>query len=137
VRDGGKQPAPSKLTLLDIFPSSPSYVSHAAWLEEVAIDASRALVGVRQFRSFPELLAKDSSERLHYVWQADETNFPAVDGVIFVRCILGGRLGPRSSALVAVLLQIKDRQRIAINQDILMSAEKAMQALCSTSDGQA
>jgi len=71
------------------------------------------------------------------VWQADESNFPAADGVIFLRCILGGRLGPRSSALVAVLLQIKDRQRIAIKQDILMSAEKAMQALCSTSDDQA
>jgi len=133
VRDGQRQPAPCNSTLLDLFPASPPYLSCDAWLEETTVDVSSAMVGIRLFKTFEELFAKDETALLSYVWQPDSPNFPAVDGVIFVRCVLGGHRGPRPGELVAVMLQLKDRQQINMKLDIITSAKDSMQALRSAS----
>ncbi|OSX71051.1 hypothetical protein BU14_0609s0001 [Porphyra umbilicalis] len=136
VRDGQPQPPLCGSTLLDLFPASPPYVGGAAWLEVAGVYASRAFVDVRLFNDFTELLFKDDEELLHSVWQANKPKFPAVDGVVFFRCTrcdIGP--GPRRGELVAVMLQLKHRERITLDRDVIQSAMSAAEAFTSSSDG--
>jgi len=136
VRDGQPQPPLCGSTLLDLFPASPPYVGGAAWLEAAEVDASRAFVDVRLFNDFTELLFKNDEELLHSVWQANKPNFPAVDGVVFFRCTRCDiRPGPRRGELVAVMLQLKHREQISLDRDVIQSAVSAAEAFASSSDG--
>lgn len=129
VRDGQEQPPLHKTTLLDLFPASSPYVGDAPWLEAAEVDASRAFFGVRLFRNYTELLAMDDEELLKYVWQAEQSNFPAVDGVIFFKCTgCTVAAGPRRGELVAVMLQLKHKEKINLAKDVIKSAVSAAAA---------
>jgi len=126
VRDGLPQPLLHKMTLLDLFPASPPFMSAEEWLHEARVDASHAFVGVKLFRGFGELLLKSDEELLRYVWQPDIPNFPAVDGVMFFRCAKSkSAQGPQDSEVMAVLLQFKHKVRINIERDVVQSAASA------------
>lgn len=129
VRDGQEQPPLHKTTLLDLFPASSPYVGDAPWLETAEVDASRALAGVRLFRNYTELLAMDDEELLTYVWQAEQSNFPAVDGVVFFKCTgCAAAAGPRRGELVAVMLQLKHKEKINLAKGVINSAVSAAAA---------
>ncbi|KAK1865516.1 hypothetical protein I4F81_008047 [Pyropia yezoensis] len=125
-RDGREQRPLDRLTLLDLFPASPPYVSSVAWLEDATVDASRALAGVRLFSSFSSLLDKNDEELVIFVWQADKTNFPAVYGVLFYLCTgCEARPGPRRGQLVVVFLQMKNKENVTVKKDVIDSARTA------------
>ncbi|OSX73406.1 hypothetical protein BU14_0352s0025 [Porphyra umbilicalis] len=136
VRDGQPQPSLRGSSLTQLFPASPPYVGGTAWLEAAQVDASRAFRDVRRFNDVAELLAKDDEDLLDSVWQANKPNFPAVDGVVFFRCThCDIEPGPRHGELVAVMLQLKHREKTNLRRDIIHSAVSAAEAFSSSSAG--
>lgn len=134
-RDGREQRPLDRLTLLDLFPASPPYVSSVAWLEDATVDASRALAGVRLFSSFSSLLDKNDEELVIFVWQADKTNFPAVYGVLFYLCTgCEARPGPRRGQLVVVFLQMKNKENVTVKKDVIDSALTASKLFKAAAD---
>jgi len=135
VRDGQQLPQLNKMTLVDLFPASPLYVGSSKWLERAQVDASHACVGVQPFKSFKELHSKSEEELLSCVWQPNTSNFPAVDGVLFFKCTCTARHGPRRGQLIAVLLQLKHREKIYMPEDVIVSAKAALAAFLRDNHG--
>eukprot|EP00170_Pyropia_yezoensis_P004580 contig_18706_g4593 len=106
-----------------------------AWLEDATVDASRALAGVRLFSSFSSLLDKNDEELVSFVWQADKTNFPAVDGVLFYLCTgCESRPGPRRGQLVVVFLQMKNKENVTVKKNVIDSALTASKLFKAAAD---
>jgi len=136
VRDGQQLPQLNKMTLVDLFPASPLYLGTSEWLERAQVDASHAYVGVQPFKSFKELHSKSEEELLSCVWQPNTSNFPAVDGVLFFKCTCTARPGPRRGQLIAVLLQLKHREKIYMPEDVIVSAKAALAAFLRDNHGE-
>lgn len=133
-RDGREQRPLDRFTLLDLFPASAPYVSSVAWLEDATVDALRAFAGFRPFSSFSSLLDKNDEELVSFVWQADKTNFPAVDGVLFYLCTgCEARPGPRRGQLVVVFLQVKNKENVTV-KDVIDSARTASEFFKAAAD---
>jgi len=124
------------MSLVDLFPASPPFVGDATWLESARVDATSHRRGTESFTTFADLLEKDETTLLSKVWKPEDPTFPAVDGVIFFTCTKADKTcGPRAGQLVAVLLQIKHKEKVDIKKDVVESCMTGSANFCSSLKG--
>jgi len=113
------QGAHGNMSLLELFPSSPPFVGDVTWMETAQVDAACHRRGVEYFDSLMDLLKKDEAALLDVIWKPKSLNFPAFDGVLFVKCTEADKTcGPCVGDLVAVLLQLKYKKTLDMRKDV-------------------
>jgi len=112
------------MSLLDMFPASPPFVGKAVWLESAQMDAACHRRGVKLFDKLADLLQKDEAALQEHVWKPRDPNFPAFDGLIFMKCTETEKTdGPHVGDLVAVMLQLKYKRMVVVEKDIKESCQ--------------